>query len=354
MSRYLSSRLQSLTPYTPGEQPRDKSYVKLNTNESPFAPSPLAIEAVDKDMLADLRLYSDPTADELAGEIARCYSVDKDNVLVTNGSDEALAFCFLAFCDRYKGVAFADVTYGFYKVYAALFNVPARIIPLDSDYRVKASDYMGIGCNILIANPNAQTGIAIGAKEIEEIVAANSDSVVIIDEAYADFSEVSCVPLVNKYDNVVVVRTMSKSRSLAGARIGYALASEQLAGDLRTVKYSFNPYNLGTLPIAMGAAALRDGAYFDRCVDLIRSNRTYLTEQLAERGFYVLPSSANFLLARSGAIGGKRLYLALKDKGVLVRHLADERIEDFVRITIGDRAQCDALLAAIDTITEAL
>ncbi|MDE6550344.1 MAG: histidinol-phosphate transaminase [Clostridia bacterium] len=354
MSRFSSSYLQSLTPYTPGEQPRDKSYVKLNTNESPFPPSPLAMAAVNEAQLSDLRLYSDPSADELTCEIARCYGVDKDNIIVTNGSDEALAFCYLAFCDRDRGIAFADVTYGFYPVYAALFNVPVKVIPLDSDYKVNATDYLNLDCNILIANPNAQTGIAISAEEIEEIVLSNRDRVVIIDEAYADFSQVSCVPLALKYDNVVVVRTMSKSRSLAGARIGYAIASKQLACDLRTVKFSFNPYNLGRLPIILGAAALRDKAYFDDCVAKIKDNRAYLTRSLQDRGFYVLPSSANFVLARSGAIGGRQLYLALKDRGVLVRHLSDKRIEDFIRITVGDRAECDALLAAIDTVTEVL
>ena len=349
MSRFFSKTHDNLTPYTPGEQPRDRKYIKLNTNESPFPPSPKAVEAI-RDRAASLNLYSDPTALSLKRAIAERYGVDEDMVTVSNGSDEILAFCFMAFCDGKTPMAYFDVTYGFYKVYAELFNIKSEVVALKEDFTADFDGLKKTQGNVIIANPNAQTGIFESLEDIESLVRAKADRVVIVDEAYCDFGGKSCIELVKKYDNLILVSTFSKSRNLAGGRIGYAIANGKIVCDLETVKFSFNPYNLGTLPIAAGVEAMKDVAYFEQCTKKVVEAREYTKKELISLGFEVLNSSANFLLARTDKMQGKNLYLALKAKGILVRYLGDERIKDFIRITIGSAQEMQAFIAAVKEI----
>lgn len=342
MSRFLDKSLSALVPYVPGEQPKDMKYIKLNTNESPYPPSPEVVRAVGEESLK-LRLYSDPETSALNEAIASYYGVDAKNVIAGNGSDEILAFIFRAFFGE-KGAACPDVSYGFYPVFCALFGIKYTAVPLDDNFCVDINKYAGVTDNIVIANPNAQTGIFLPVGKVEELVAGDKNRLVVVDEAYVDFGGTSAVPLTKKYDNVIVVQTFSKSRQLAGGRLGFAIADEKLINDIKTVKYSFNPYNVGRLGIAAGVAAISDKKYFDCCRQKIMATRANTAASLKEEGFKVLPSTANFLLAEHPAISGGELYAALKKEGVLVRHLGDERIKNFVRITIGTDEEMAILL----------
>jgi histidinol-phosphate aminotransferase len=348
MSDYLDKSLSCIAPYVPGEQPQDKKYIKLNTNENPYYTSENAINAITEHTLQNLKRYSDPESNLLKKAIADYYNVKPKNVLVTNGSDEALAFAFMAYCK--SGVCFADVTYGFYGVIANLFGCPVEVINLKDDFTINPQDYYNKGKTVVIANPNAQTGIALAATEIEKIIASNKGNIVIIDQAYADFGKDNVIPFVNKYDNLVVVNTFSKSRSLAGARVGYVIANENLINDLNTIKFSFHPYNVNTLSMLLATAAIEDKSYFDLTVKNVVKSRAKLTVGLQKLNFTVLPSSANFVLAKSDKIGGKELYLTLKDEGILVRYFDQPRISEFVRITVGTDSEMDALLVAIAKI----
>ena len=349
MSRFFSNKYASLKAYVPGEQPRDMEYVKLNTNESPFPPSEAVINAA-KDEAGKLNLYSDPESARLRAMLAERFEVSADEVIVTNGSDEILDFAFLAFADKESPLAFADITYGFYSVFADLYGIPYEKIALTEDFRINVSDYVGIGKNIVIANPNAPTGLAISNSEIEEILKTNPDNIVIIDEAYVDFGGESAIPLVRKYQNLIVTGTFSKSRSLAGARLGFGVANPELIRDLNTVRCSRNPYNVNRMTAAAGCAALADDSYYmDNCKKIIE-NREYTKSELKKRGFDFTDSLGNFIFAKSPDIGGEELYLALKSRGVLVRHFASPRISDYNRITVGTRCQMDKLLSAIDEI----
>ncbi len=350
MSEYLNKKLSSLEPYTPGEQPKEK-LIKLNTNESPYYPSRFAIEAVKSGELKDCRLYSDPESGLLRSAIADFYSacgISKENVLVTNGSDESLAFCFAGFCEN--GAIFPDVTYGFYKVFASLFGVAYEEIPLNEDFTVSPEPYIADERTVFLANPNAQTGIYLPLEEVERIVSSNPRRVVVVDEAYVDFGGESAVRLIPRHGNLIVVQTFSKSRSLAGARVGFAMAQEGLIGDLNRVKFSFNPYNVNRLSERLAAAAITDAAYFDSCRAKIMATRERLADSLQEMGFKVLPSRSNFLLAGTPKMGGAELQKALRARGILVRHFDDERIKDYVRITIGSDAEISALEKAVKEI----
>ncbi len=351
MSRFFSGRFDALEPYTPGEQPRDMRYVKLNTNESPFPPSAKAVEAAAKEA-ERLQLYSDPTCTALTEKLAEVYGVGTDEILFTNGSDELLYFAFLAFCDEGRGAAFPNVTYGFYPVYAEVTRVPYTEIPLREDFTIGVEDYLGLGKTIFIANPNAPTGIALGREQIARIAAGNPDSVVVIDEAYVDFGAESCVPLVREYDNLLVAQTFSKSRSMAGARLGFGIGNPALIRDLNTLKYSTNPYNINRMTMAAGVGALSDEAYTRRNCLTIRENRAFAAAELEKLGFTVLPSLANFLFAKHPAIDGGELYRELKARGVLVRHFTKPSISDYNRITIGTREQMQILLDRIAEILE--
>lgn len=351
MSRFFSEKYARLEPYVPGEQPRDKKYIKLNTNESPFPPSPLVEKAVSEESRM-LQLYSDPECRELREKMSEVFCIAPDRMIMTNGSDEVLQFAFMAFGDQRHSFAFADITYGFYPVFARLNHVPYETIRLKEDFSLDPQDYMGIGKNIVIANPNAPTGLCLPLSAIEEIVESNPDNVVIVDEAYVDFGGESCVPMIFRYDNLLVTQTMSKSRQLAGGRVGFALGSEALIAALNRVKYSFNPYNVNRLSLIAGTAAVEDEAYFRSCCETIRENRAWLTEELEGLGFAVLPSSANFVFARCGRIPGGDLYRQLKENGILVRWFDKDRIRDFVRITVGSMEQLAALADELARILE--
>ena len=354
MSRFLSPEALRCAPYTPGEQPQDQQYIKLNTNESPFPPSPRVTKDVSRAELQKLYLYSDPACAALNAAIAKYYELQPENVITGNGSDEILAFAFRAFCGQGKPAAFADITYGFYEAQTALFGLEAERIPLREDFSLNVEDYMEFPGPIFIANPNAPTGMAIPRADIQRLLEKDPGRVVVVDEAYVDFGGESCVPMIYRYDNLLVVQTMSKSRSLAGGRVGFAMGHAGLIQDLNRVKYSFNPYNVNRLSLIAGAAAVEDAAYFETCCKAVQGNRTWLTGELERLGFTVLPSSANFVFAKSQRISGGELYRLLKEEGILVRWFDKDRLRDFVRITIGSMEQMAALADALDRILEAL
>ena len=352
MSKFLSKEAGRLAPYTPGEQPQDQQYVKLNTNESPFPPSLKVVKAISRAELLKLNLYSDPTCEQLVEAIAKRYEMQPENVITGNGSDEILAFAFRAFCGEGRPLAYADITYGFYKSQVALFDLDAKIIPLREDFTLNVDDYMDFPGTIVIANPNAPTGMTVSRPDIQRLLEADPDRVVIVDEAYVDFGAESCVPLIYRCDNLLVVQTMSKSRSLAGGRVGFALGSPELIAALNRVKYSFNPYNVNRLSIVAGAAAVEDEPYFQACTNAIRNNRAWTVRELEELGFSILPSQANFIFAKSDKIPGGELYRKLKENGILVRWFDADRIRDYVRITIGSLEQMTALVDEIARLLE--
>ena len=349
MSRFFSEKFASLTPYTPGEQPKQRQFVKLNTNESPFPPAP-GVAAAVAEQARKLQLYSDPEISTLRARLAETYGVSPDQVICVNGSDEVLNFAFMAFADEKSPLAFPDLTYGFYPVFAQLNRIPYEEIPLKDDFSIDVGDYLGLNKTIVIANPNAPTGLYLPLCGIERIVQSNPGHVVIVDEAYIDFGGESAVSLVSRYDNLLVTQTFSKSRSMAGARLGFGIGSARLIADLNTIRYSTNPYNVNRMTEAAGVAALEDGDYFRRNCAAIVENRAWTTEVLQNLGFTVLPSRANFVFASSSRIGGGELYRKLKERGILVRHFTRPRIENFVRITIGTRDQMQALVDAIESI----
>lgn len=351
MSRFFSNKYQKLTPYTPGEQPRDMQYIKLNTNESPFPPSPrateLAAEAAKK-----LQLYSDPECRDLHKVFEKVFGFGKDEVLFTNGSDEILNFAFMAFCDREHPVVFPNITYGFYPVFAELNGIPYEEIPLREDFTIDVEDYINIGKNIFIANPNAPTGIALPLSDIERIVASNPDNIVVIDEAYVDFGGESAAPLTRKYDNLIVTQTFSKSRSMAGARLGFGIACPELIRDMNTVKYSTNPYNVNSMTMAAGIGALLCEDNTRKNCQTVAENRDFCTYAMQKMGFEMTDSKTNFIFAKHPAIDGGELYSKLRERGILVRHFTNPLIAQYNRITVGTRDQMQALLDAIADILE--
>ena len=328
-------------------------YIKLNTNESPYPPSAGVLSAVSSEEVSRLNLYPDPQCKALKIAIAELYGVDKENVFVSNGSDDILNFFFMAFCDNAEHpVKVPEISYGFYSVYAELYGVDYKKVPLCKDFSINVADYTGNDANVVIANPNAPTGIALCRDDVESILKANPDRVVLIDEAYVDFGAESCVELTKKYDNLLVVCTYSKSRSMAGARLGFAFGNKELIADLEKIKYSTNPYNINRLTMVAGIAAIADNGYYaDNCKRII-DTREYTQKRLVEMGFEVTDSKANFIFAKSDRIGGKELYLALKARGVLVRHFDSPLICEYNRITVGTKEQMDVLLDEISKILE--
>jgi len=351
MSRFFSKKFASLTPYTPGEQPRDMQYIKLNTNELPFPPSEKALQYAQENTRS-LNLYSDPDCDDLRSALAEMYHVEPEEVIVTNGSDEILNFAFMAFCDAEHPAAFPNISYGFYPVFAELNGVPFVELPLCDDFTIDVDAYCGIDKTIIIANPNAPTGLTISLSDVERILISNPNNVVIIDEAYVDFGGESCLPLVHKYDNLLITRTFSKSRAMAGARLGFGIGNKALIQDLNSIRYSTNPYNVNSYTLALGVGTLLDEAYTQRNCQIIAENRAYTSAALCEMGFDVLNSSANFIFAKSTRISGAELYIRLKEAGVLVRHFSKPEICEYNRITIGTREQMDIFLSKVKTILE--
>ena len=349
MSNFLNEKTAKLAPYVPGEQPKDKKYIKLNTNESPFPPSKRALSLAKKEM-ANCNLYPDPDCSALISEIAKTVKVKPENVIVSNGSDEVLNFAFIAYCSYLAPAIFPDISYGFYKVFAGVNGVPYKEIALKGDFSIDVSDYLDENGVIFIANPNAPTGLSLPLKDIEKLLKKNKNRVVVIDEAYVDFGGESAVKLIKKYDNLLVTQTFSKSRSMAGARLGFGVASEKIINDLKTVKYSTNPYNVNRVTAAMGIGALKDKKYFSDNISSIIKNREDTTLALKNLGFECLDSKTNFIFAKSDKILGENLYLKLKEKGILVRHFKKQRISDYIRVTVGSASEMQAFITAVKEI----
>ncbi len=353
MNPFWSQTARELSPYAPGEQPRIANLVKLNTNESPFGPSPLALEAMRLAAADTLRLYPDPEATELREALAGHHGVKPDQVFVGNGSDEVLAHAFVALLKQPKPLLFPDVTYSFYPVWAQLFGVAYETVPLDDGMRVRVEDYRRPAGSIVIANPNAPTGVALSRAEIAQLLEDHPDIPVLIDEAYVDFGGESAVPLIADHPNLLVVQTMSKSRALAGLRVGYALGDAGLIEALSRVKDSFNSYPLGRLAQAGATASLRDEAYFRESCAKVVALREAMIRELVRLAFIVLPSSANFVFARHPARGGAEFAAALREHAVLVRHFNKPRTAPWLRITVGTQDDVRRLVsAAVDILRD--
>jgi len=352
MSRYWSAVVHGLTPYVPGEQPKLPDLVKLNTNENPYGPSPKVLEALRAEAADTLRLYPDPSGERLKQAIAACHGVKAEQVFVGNGSDEVLGHTFLALLKHDLPLLFPDITYSFYPVYCGLYGIESRQVPLTEAFEIRIDDYIGQpNGGIIFPNPNAPTGRLLALAEIERLLQANGDSVVVVDEAYVDFGGESAVTLVDRYPQLLVIHTLSKSRSLAGLRVGYAVGHRDLIEALDRVKDSFNSYPLDRFALAGGAAAMADQAWFDETRHKVIASRTRLVAELEGMGFEVLPSAANFIFARHPRFGGAELTAKLRERSIIVRHFKNpQRIAPFLRITIGTDAQCAALVGALREI----
>ncbi|MDD2664661.1 MAG: histidinol-phosphate transaminase [Dechloromonas sp.] len=354
MSRFWSRVVRDLTPYVPGEQPKIANLIKLNTNENPYPPSPKALAAIQAELDGDaarLRLYPDPNADLLKAAVARRYAVTPAQVFVGNGSDEVLAHVFMALLKHEQPILFPDISYSFYPVYCGLYGVEYATVPLADDFAIDPDGYCGRpNGGIIFPNPNAPTGRLLPLDAVERIVSANPDSVVVVDEAYVDFGGKSAISLVDRHDNLLVVHTLSKSRSLAGLRVGYAVGHPELIEALERVKNSFNSYPLDRLAIAGAVAAIDDQTYFDQTCAAVVATRDALTADLAGLGFEVLPSAANFIFARHPAHDAGELAKALRERNIIVRHFRQPRIDQFLRITVGTDAECRALTDALRAI----
>jgi histidinol-phosphate aminotransferase len=350
MSRYWSAVVRHLTPYVPGEQPKLPNLVKLNTNENPYGPSPRVLEALQAETGDTLRLYPDPNADRLKAAIAACHGVARQQVFAGNGSDEVLAHVFMGLLRHERPVLFPDITYSFYPVYCGLYGIEHVPVPLTADFEIRVEDYLRPNGGIVFANPNAPTGRLLPLAEVERIVAGNPDSVVVVDEAYVDFGGESAIPLVGDYPNLLVVQTLSKSRALAGLRVGFAIGQPELIEALERVKNSFNSYPLGRLAIAGAVAAFEDEEHFEKTRRAVMRSREALAHELAALGFDVLPSAANFIFARHPGRDAGELAAQLRARSVIVRHFRLPRIEQHLRITVGTDEQCAALVGALREI----
>lgn len=348
MSRFWSPRVKELEPYVPGEQPKLSKLTKLNTNENPFAPSPKAIAAMQAVLGDELRLYPDPNADALRGSIAQYYGVEASQVFVGNGSDEVLAHIFNGLFQHGRPLLFPDISYSFYPVYCQLYNIPFERIPLSGDFSIDVAEYTGINGGIIFPNPNAPTGRLLALAEIRRLLDVNTETVVVIDEAYIDFGGESAVGLVDEYPNLLVTQTFSKSRSLAGLRVGMAIGSPELIEALERVKNSFNSYPLDRVALAGAQAAIEDEEYFNQCRDAVIAEREALRTALSQRGFESLPSAANFLFARHRELAASEIAQGLRADGVIVRHFKQARIDNYLRITVGTAEQHAQLLASFD------
>lgn len=351
MSRYWSAVVHGLTPYVPGEQPKLANLVKLNTNENPYGPSPRVLDAVRAEAADTLRLYPDPGSDRLCAAIAALHGVAAEQVFVGNGSDEVLAHAFLALLKHERPILFPDISYSFYPVYCGLYEIAYRQIPLTESFEIRVGDYLSPNGGMIFPNPNAPTGRLLALSEIECLLDGNPDSVVVIDEAYIDFGGESAVGLVARYPQLLVTRTLSKSHALAGLRVGYAVGQAHLIEALKRVKDSFNSYPLDRLAQAGALASIEDHAYFESLCARVMASRARLASAMAEIGFEVLPSTANFIFARHPSHDGAELAASLRERRIIVRHFKNPaRIAPFLRITVGTDAQIDALLAALKAI----
>ena len=346
MKEFWSDRIRSLTPYTPGEQPKDRKFIKLNTNENPYPPAPGVLEAIRENADASLRLYPDPEGMLLRQALAHAYGLGEDQIFVGNGSDEVLAFAFQAFFSQGDEIVFPDITYSFYPVYANLFGIRCRTVPLKEDFSIPVEQMQG-SRGVVIANPNAPTGMELPQSELRRILEANREVAVIVDEAYVDFGGESALPLIREYPNLLVIQTCSKSRALAGLRVGFAFGNPNLIQALNCVKNSFNSYTLDRLALVGAAAAVADKEYFDTQRFKVMATRTRTTEILKEMGFQVLPSKANFIFITHPTVPAQTLFAGLREKGVLVRYFNQPRIDNYLRVSIGTDQEMDAFLTAV-------
>lgn len=353
MSRYWSEIVKGIEPYVPGEQPKDRKYIKLNTNENPYPPSPRVVEAIKKAADDSLKLYPDPTCNELKAVIAQYYNIKKEQVFTGNGSDELLAFSFMAFFNPGRQVVFPDITYSFYPVYSDLFNISYRQIPLDNDFSIPVSGFFTGNGGVIIPNPNAPTGKYMPLDDIRQIVEHNTDSVVIIDEAYIDFGGESAVKLINEYPNLLVVQTFSKSRSLAGLRVGFAMGNEDLIEGLERVKNSINSYTLDRLAIAGAVEAIHDEAYFRETRMKVIATRERVSRELLKLGFKVVDSEANFIFVSHSQVHATEIFKKLREKGILVRYFNKPGIDNYLRVSIGSDYEMDCFLKAVGEIVSA-
>ncbi len=347
MSKFWSPFVKDLVPYVPGEQPKLAKLVKLNTNENPYGPSPKALAAMQAQLSDDLRLYPDPNSDLLKQAVADYYGVETAQVFVGNGSDEVLAHAFHGLFQHGQPLLFPDISYSFYPVYCGLYGIPFEAVALDEQLQIRVEDYARPNGGIVFPNPNAPTGCLLALEAIERLLKANPDTVVLVDEAYIDFGGVSAISLVNQYPNLLVTQTLSKSRSLAGLRVGLAVGHPDLIEALERIKNSFNSYPLDRIAIAGAAAAFEDQAYFTHTCQLVIDSREALVDELQQLGFEVLPSAANFVFARHPQQDAAALAAGLREHGVIVRHFKQERIAQFLRISIGTSEQNQALLDAL-------
>lgn len=350
MSKFLSKRFADLKPYVPGEQPKDRSYIKLNTNEAPYAPSPRVEAAINHQTIEDLKLYSDPNCTELKEALAKQLSVSPENIMLGNGSDEVLSLAFAAFCDAESGVSYPDISYGFYKVLSGYYGIPAKEVPLEADFSISPEALMGLSTMIVLANPNAPTGCCASLEDIRKIAEGSPKQIVLVDEAYIDFGGESAVSLIDSCENLLVVQTFSKSRALAGARLGFAVGSRELIADLEAVRCSTNPFNVNLLTLRAGLAALDDEAYYNKNIAKVIRIREQFVEELDKLGFSTLPSSTNFVFTRHPDWDGETLYRQLKEKGILVRHFPGPRTGAYIRITIGFEAEMKLLRSTLEEI----
>lgn len=350
MSKYWSNKVRQLEPYVPGEQPKVDGLIKLNTNENPYGPSPEALKAMREQVSEGLRLYPDPNSDVLKEAIAEFYNITADMVFVGNGSDEVLAHTFQALLQQEKPLLCPDISYSFYPVYCRLYDIQCQTVPLGENFEISIEDYFRENGGILFANPNAPTGRFLELGDIEELLRKNRHSVVVLDEAYIDFGGRSGVELIDRYENLLVIQTLSKSRALAGLRVGFALAQTGLVEALERVKNSFNSYPLDRLAIYGGAAAMRDREYFEKTRKRIIATRERMNSELTRRGFIVIPSQANFVFTRNERMDALTLSSALRQKNILVRHFQKPRIDQFLRISVGSDQDCDQLVKALDEI----
>jgi histidinol-phosphate aminotransferase len=347
MSRFWSSLVHTLTPYVPGEQPKLNKLVKLNTNENPYGPSPRVLEAIQQELNDGLRLYPDPNSDRLRQAVATYYGLTPEQVFVGNGSDEVLAHAFLGLLKHDQPLLFPDITYSFYPVYCGIYEIDYRCVPLNERFEIQVDDYLQPNGGIIFPNPNAPTGRLLSLAEISRLLERNTESVVVIDEAYIDFGGESAAALVARYPNLLVIQTLSKSRALAGLRVGFALGQEQLIEALDRVKNSFNSYPLDRLALAGAVAAMEDDAYFQEKRAAVIRSREWLVAQLQSLDFEILPSAANFVFVRHSKYEGAELAQRLREDGIIVRHFRLPRIEQFLRITVGTDEQCRELVGAL-------
>lgn len=352
MSRFFSKKFRDLEAYVPGEQPRGQKLIKLNTNENPFPPSPKVWRAVEE-AVKGLNFYNDPECRELRETLAEKFEISPEELLMTNGSDEILNFAFMTFCDGDHPALFPDLTYGFYTVFSRVDQVPFREIPLREDMTINLEDYRGLRGTIFLANPNAPTGLVLGLEKIRKLLESRPEDILVVDEAYIDFGGETCLPLIHEYDNLLVVRTFSKSRSLAGLRLGFGAANTELIKDLKNIQYSTNPYNVDSLAQAAGCACIRDDEYNMANVETIKSTRAWTAEKLRELGFEMTDSQTNFLFVRHDDLPGDTLYRGLRERGILIRRFDVPRIQNWNRISVGSREDMEELVRATGEILRA-